>query len=236
MEKFNYHLAVRTANKKLGNYVAASTTSSNSCPTDCPMATVCYGKKGPASWHWNKVNKGDRGSDYTTFLSDVQTKLANGQLFRINVTGDLSHTDGYIDSYKLGKLDRLCSTKGLMTWTYTHHHQTKDRKLANLKTIKEASRTNFCINLSTEKVGDALELHKQGHSVSIANAQLFKHCLDQYKRGNHKPNIAKDGYKADLIACPEQRPDLAGKVTCSKCRLCTMHSPNKRAIVVFDIH
>ena len=227
-----HHLTKKTSNKKVGSNVAASTTSSDSCPPACPMATVCYGKKGPASWHWRKLDKKERGTNYTQFLKDVEG-LANGSLFRINVTGDLPSFGGIIDSFKLSQLDKICKSKNLIAWTYTHHHVTQDKRLVNLQIIKEASRSGFCINLSTEDIDEALDLYNQGHSVSIANTELFNYLTI------NKGVVKQYGDKLKrFVPCPEQRTDLPEgvKVTCSNCRLCTNHNPNKRDIVVFKVH
>ena len=87
-----FHLSKKSSNKKLGG-LPASTSSKDTCPSSCPLFNKCYAKKGPQSWHWAKVNQGERGTDWDTFCSQVE-KLKPGTLFRHNVSGDLPTIGG----------------------------------------------------------------------------------------------------------------------------------------------
>ena len=92
------HLTLKSRNKKVGP-VPVSTTSRNSCPTDCPFRdNGCYAALGPLALFWNKVD-----------------------------AGDLPGNGRNIDMFKLKKL--VDANKGKRGFTYTHyqpHHHIND--------------------------------------------------------------------------------------------------------------
>ena len=220
-----FHLTKASANKKLGSYVAASTSSADTCSSLCPFKQdgSCYAMHGPQSWHWAKVSSGERGSNWWDFCQSV-LNLKPKQLFRLNVSGDLpTNEDGLINFIKLHTLVTSCELQELRGWTYTHHHLTNEK---NLQIIQEMRSNNLTINLSCEDIDQALDYRDQGFNVSIVNDDLF-----DYLTVNHDLFYERK-FLSSFVACPEQYKE---GVTCATCRLCTNNNP-KRPIVVFKKH
>lgn len=225
MRNTYYHLTAKTSNKKLGDKVAASTSSKDTCPALCPFKIdgSCYAAKGPQSWHWAKVSKGTRGTnDYYSFIDEI-LNLKKHQLFRVNVSGDLvTDSKGIISKYRLGALKTACETKQLKAWTYTHHHLSSPENLEIIKSFNKSK--HLTINLSCEDRFEAAKYQQEGFNVSIVDDDLFDLLRDGYqvKQGTTK-----------FIACPEQLPNSSAK--CSTCKICT-RSSSKRPVVVFKKH
>jgi len=100
------HLTLKSANAKTGP-IPVSTTSKESCPTDCAMRGECYAASGPLALHWSAVtlvaaNRGRRGFTYSHYrdgasLSWIQT--ANEWGFTVNLSAnDLSDADTLADT------------------------------------------------------------------------------------------------------------------------------------------
>ena len=217
-----YHLSKTSANKKLGSFVAASTSSKDTCPTLCPFKIdgSCYAAKGPQSWHWAKVSKGERGSNWWDFCQSV-LKLKPKQLFRLNVSGDIPCNEaGIIDRVKLSTLVTSCELQELKAWTYTHTYLNDDE---NLGIIKANESDHLTINLSCEDRYKAAEYQQQGFNVSMVDDDIFELLRNGFevKQGTTK-----------FTACPEQYID---GVTCSTCRKC-IKSSEDREVIVFKTH
>lgn len=233
---FTVHLS-KTSNKKLGKGVFASTTSADSCPVTCGMYDECYAKKGPQSWHWTKVNKGERGTDWDTFCSSVE-RLKAGTLFRHNVSGDLPYVVHYhgdtwrqIDAKKLDQLQCATVNADVTLYTYTHTHTDPMYGLSNLDTIKRFSQHGFVINVSTEKPRDAVKFKKLGFDVVITNTNTFDVAVHSIKHRKQPANIVVNGEAVKVIPCPEQYTDSA---TCATCKLCAR--ANRDYIIAFKKH
>ena len=82
-----------SSNRKTGP-IPVSTTSSESCPSTCPLRNAgCYAAVGYTRIQWSKVDSGERGRDWKGFVSEVR-KLPRGQVWRHNVAGDLPTQTG----------------------------------------------------------------------------------------------------------------------------------------------
>ena len=90
------HITAKSSNMKVGK-IPVTTTEESSCPTTCPFyGGGCYAKSGVhLRSHWEKVSKGERGTDWDG-LTDFVKSLKAGQLFRHNQAGDMPHLDGLI--------------------------------------------------------------------------------------------------------------------------------------------
>jgi hypothetical protein len=233
---FTVHLS-KTSNKKLGKGVYASTTSADSCPVTCGMYAKCYAKKGPQSWHWAKVNRAERGTDWNTFCSQVE-KLKPGTLFRHNVSGDLPYVVHYhgetwrqIDTAKLDQLQCATVNAGVTFYTYTHTHTDTQYGESNLNTIKRFSQHGFVINVSTETIRTAAKYHLEGLDVVITDTALFKFAVNNLKEYKQPTKIKYCGEAVKVIPCPEQYTDSA---TCATCKLCTR--ANRDFVIAFKEH
>jgi hypothetical protein len=219
------HLA-KTSNKKLGKGVYASTTSADSCSLTCGMFNECYAKKGPQSWHWAKVTKGERGTDWDTFCSQVE-KLKPKTLFRHNVSGDLPTIAGVLDTVKLDKLQCAVTNSGSTFYTYTHWHTNR----YNQDVIKRFSQFGFVINVSTEKPIDALRYKQQGFDVVITNTNVFDIAVYSIKHRKQLASIVVNGEDVPVLPCPEQYTESA---TCATCKLCARS--NRDYVIAFKKH
>ena len=229
----NFHLSTKSSNKKLGG-IAATTTSADSCPTTCGLFNQCYAKKGPQSWHWAKVNKGTRGTDWPSFLSQIE-KLKPGSMLRHNVSGDLpTITGGLLDVVKLDQLQCATTNANLKFYTYTHWHTDQTYGNTNVDTIKRFSQPGFVINVSTEDVDEAI-FHKWiGCDVVITNTTVFEFAVEsiQKKQGPLKVcSVENLDQSFNVIPCPEQYTESA---TCKTCKLCSRY--NRDYIIAFKEH
>ena len=228
-----FHLSTKSSNKKLGG-LPASTTSADSCPTTCGLYHACYAKKGPQSWHWSKVNKGTRGTDWPSFLSQIE-KLKPGSLFRHNVSGDLPTINGgLLDVVKLDQLQCATTNANVGLYTYTHWHTDKTFGKTNVDSIKRFSQPGFVINVSTESVDDALFYREIGCDVVLTNTTVFEFAVEsiQKKQGLLKIcSVENLDESVNVIPCPEQYTDSA---TCKTCKLCSRY--NRDYVIAFKEH
>jgi hypothetical protein len=187
------------------------------------MFNECYAKKGPQSWHWAKVNKGERGTDWATFCSQVE-KLKPRTLFRHNVSGDLPTIGAAIDTVKLDQLQCAVVNSGARFYTYTHWAIGAN----NEDTIKRFSQNGFVINVSTERPRDALKFKQRGFDVVITNTDVFNVAVDTIKNHNQ---LAFIGENVKVLPCPEQYTESA---TCATCKLCARD--NRDYVIAFKKH
>ena len=228
-----FHLTTKSSNKKLGG-LPASTTSADSCPLTCGLYHVCYAKKGPQSWHWAKVNKGTRGTDWPSFLSQVE-KLKPGSLFRHNVSGDLPTINGgLLDVVKLDQLQCATTNANVGLYTYTHWHTDKTFGKTNVDSIKRFSQPGFVINISTETIEDAAFYKATGCDVVITNTTVFDFAVRAIKDNKQPLQIVSTEDLTEpvkVIPCPEQYTESA---TCKTCKLCSRY--NRDYVIAFKEH
>ena len=203
------HLTLKSANVKTGP-LPVSTTTSDSCPTDCAMRAECYAANGPLALHWKAVSTGQRGTDWPTFTKSI-VALPDGQLWRHNQAGDLPQTDGTIDAVKLGQL--VAANTGRRGFTYSHH-----RDAASINWIRHANAWGFTVNLSANDLQDADTLadHAAGPVVVVLPSTTTANTTTPKGR--------------TVVVCPAtQRAD----VSCATCQLCQRQ---RAAIVGFPAH
>lgn len=229
-----FHLTTKSSNKKLGG-LPASTSSSDTCPLSCGLYNQCYAKRGPQSWHWAKVTKQERGTDWPSFLSQVE-KLKPGSLFRHNVSGDLPtlNSCNALDQAKLFSLMKATETAGVSLYTYTHWWTDDDFGRANLNIVKRFSRPGFVINVSTEDVEIAVLFKRYGLDVVLTNTDVFDMAVHGIKNGCSSLEIVNSSdldNPVKVIPCPEQYTDTA---TCASCKLCSR--ANRNYVIAFKEH
>ena len=213
-----YHLTAKSSNVKTGP-IAVSTTSQDSCPSDCPlMSSGCYAKSGPLKLHWDKVSAGPwidkpRGTDLLSFCDSIR-QLPGGSLFRHNQAGDLPHVNGLINAHALELITDACAERSLVAWTYTHH---KVDNMNNVIMIKRSNKVGLTVNVSAHSQQHAADCHKQG---------LPSVCI--VPRGETRKHWEHDGVK--FLVCPAQTSEK----TCSECRLCAI--ADRSCVVAFKAH
>jgi len=204
-----YHLTLKSANAKTGP-IPVSTSGDETCADDCAMRDECYAATGPLALHWAKVSRGERGTDWPTFVGAVGA-LPDDQLWRHNQAGDLPQRDGTIDAAKLGQL--VAANTGRRGFTYSHH-----RDAASINWIRHANAWGFTVNLSANDLADADALadHAAGPVVVVLPSTQTTNTTTPKGR--------------PVIVCPAtQRAD----VSCATCQLCQRQ---RTAIVGFPAH
>jgi len=204
-----YHLTLKSANSKTGP-IPVSTSGDETCADDCEMKEECYAATGPLALHWAKVSRGERGTNWLTFVAAIAA-LPTGQLFRHNQAGDLPRKDGAIDPVKLGQLVR--ANLGKRGFTYSHH-----RDAESINWIRHANAWGFTVNLSANNLSDAdmLADHAAGPVVVVLPSTQTRNTVTPKGR--------------PVIVCPAtQRED----VSCATCQLCQRQ---RTAIVGFPAH
>ena len=206
-------LTAISSNRKTGA-IPTSTTEKASCPSTCPfLLKGCYAKGGPQNIHWSAISRGERGMVWSEFTSAIR-KLKRGQLWRHNVSGDLPHSDGVIDSAKVSAL--VDANRGRKGYTYTHHILNNE----NLAIIQESNKNGFTINASCESVdvADSVMTEHGIPSVAVINSEESRRFF-----------TTTNGRK--VIVCPATVHD---NVSCADCGICA--NANRSAIVAFPAH
>ena len=206
-------LTAISSNRKTGA-IPTSTTEKASCPSTCPfLLKGCYAKGGPQNIHWSAISRGERGVTWSEFTSAIR-KLKRGQLWRHNVSGDLPHSDGVIDSAKVSAL--VDANRGRKGYTYTHHILNNE----NLAIIQESNKNGFTINASCESVdvADSVMTEHNIPAVAVINSEESRRFF-----------TTTSGRK--VIVCPATVHD---NVSCADCGICA--NANRSAIVAFPAH
>jgi len=207
-------LTLASGNSQTGA-IPTTVTERESCAPTCPFLDKgCYGKYHLQGVHWRAVSDHERGVSWDEFISKVR-KFVPDQLWRHNVTGDLPHTFGDIDSPKVDALVRANRNK--RGFTFTHHVLNSH----NLQVIKNANARGFTINASTE-------------SVEVADKVMSEHGIPavavipstESRRFFHTESGRK------VIVCPAKIHK--GKVNCSTCGLC--QQSDREFIIAFPAH
>jgi len=203
------HLTLKSANVKTGP-IPVSTTSKESCPTDCAMRDACYAASGPLALHWSAVSAGTRGTSWGQFCESIAA-LPDGQLWRHNQAGDLPQVGGTVDAVKLGQL--VAANQGKRGFTYSHH-----RDAASLAWIRHANAWGFTVNLSANDLRDADALADTGAGPVVV-------VLPSTQTEN---TTTPAGRK--VVVCPATQRD---DVSCATCQLCQRQ---RGTIVGFPAH
>lgn len=214
-----YHLTKKSSNKKTGP-IAVSTTSKDSCPSDCPLrGNGCYAESGPLRLHWDAVSDGPyrdkpRGWDIESFIRELKT-LPEGSCFRHNQAGDLPHYNGLINAHVLELIADACAERKLTAWTYTHHNVDN---MNNVVMIKRSNNVGLTVNVSA---------HSQQHAVDVYRQGIPAVCI--VPKDTQVNSWCTDGVK--FVVCPAQ---TSANKTCDECKLCA-HA-ERACVVAFKAH
>lgn len=204
-----YHLTVKSANTKTGP-IPVSTTSKDTCPTDCAMRDGCYAGSGPLALHWSAVSSGKRGGSLEDLTAAIRA-MPDGQLWRHNQAGDLPGDGRTIDPIALW--DIVHANKGRRGFTYTHY-----RDEDSLNWISVANERGFTVNLSANDLADADKLADTGAGPVVV-------VLSSTVNANLKTPAGRD-----VVICPATQRD---DVSCATCQLCQRQ---RTKIVGFPAH
>jgi len=200
-----------SSNAQLGT-IPASTTEPKSCPSTCALKDVCYAKFHFQGANWRKVS--ETGLLWTEFLSKVR-KIARGQIWRHNVSGDLpSDAEGNINVEDVRGL--VVANRGRRGYTYTHHILNTE----NVAILQEANNNGFTISASCEcvEVADQVMTEHGIPAVAVINSEESRRFF-----------TTTNGRK--VVVCPAKIHD---NVTCSTCGICA--NPDRTVVVAFPAH
>lgn len=214
-----------SSNSKTGP-ILTTITSRESCPDACGLkGSGCYAESGHVRLHWNNASKpfkqgknGFTGGDLSQLVGEIKQQ-AKGSLWRMNVSGDLSHTEQAINSHDLRLIIQANTNK--RGFTYTHHNVLADNNTArwNAELIRKANEAGFTINLSADNLehADQLKALNIGPVVTILPIDADK--LTHTPAGNQ------------VVICPAV---LNENITCATCGVCAVAT--RRTIIGFPVH
>jgi hypothetical protein len=210
----NYQLVKKSHNSKTGE-IPVSTSAAETCPSACPFkANGCYAEAGfYTNLNWKKVTTGERGKDWQSFLEDVRS-IADGQLWRHNVAGDLPGKDNAINGKALGEL--AAANTGKRGFTYTHKPMDT---ATNRDAVKLANENGFTVNLSANTLAHADELKDLGIAPVVVVVAHDAPAKLATPKGN------------TVVVCPAQQHE---DVTCKSCGLCAIK--DRKVIIGFQAH
>ncbi len=210
MEVPLYHLSVASENSKTGP-IPVSTSPRSTCPDNCGLKEHggCYAENYPMMYHWDKVDRGERGREWDDFLLQIKAMKKN-QLWRHNQAGDLVGTGDVIDEWNLATL--TAANEGRRGFTYTHYPMTEHNKTC----VRLANEDGFVINLSADTLQDADEYLALGIAPVVV---MLAEPLTKTPAGNK------------ITVCPAQTTEY---MTCAVCKLC--QKKDRKAIVGFLVH
>ena len=210
----NFHLSLSSSNQKTGP-IPVSTSSIDTCPKSCAMHKICYAKFGPMAIHWRKVSNNLRGSNWESFLQQINN-LPSNTLWRHNQACDLIGCKTNNEKINEKALKQLVkANKGKKGFGYTHRWKHED----NFRIIQSANNNGLTINFSADSIKDAdfLVSKKSGPVVCVVDKNIT----------NNFTTLA--GNK--VIICPNVKNS---QITCWKCKLCA--NPNRTFIIGFPAH
>lgn len=202
-----YHFIPESSNRKTGA-IPVTYTERASCPPSCPHYRAdCYAEDFYTRMAWDKVPQ--RGGTLEA-LCEAVAALPEGQLWRMNVAGDLPGEGEAVDPVALGEIVR--ANTGRRGFTYTHKKSPEA-----LAWAAHATRWGFTVNLSADDAGEADALADHGPVCAIVPTDT--------------PEKSYTPEGRTIIVCPAQSRE---DVTCASCGLCAI--PDRRVIIGFRAH
>ena len=204
-----YHFVPRSSNRKTGA-IPVTYSQRETCPESCPhYREDCYAEDYYTRMAWDKVPQ--RGGTLGEMCASIAA-LPDGQLWRMNVAGDLPGVGETVDAAALGEIVR--ANIGRRGFTYTH------KKSADaLQWAADATRWGFTVNASADDAGDADAL------MDVYDGPVTCIVPSDTPEKTQTPN----GHT--IIVCPAQ---TRADVTCETCGLCAR--ADRRVIIGFRAH
>jgi len=216
-----YHVTKKSSNKKTGQ-IMVTTTERKSCDPACPfMRNGCYADAGPLALHWDKVSRGERGTDLDGLCEAIESQ-PRFALWRHNQAGDLPGEGRKIDRKALNRI--VSSNAGKCGFTYTHKTMTLK---SNREAVKSANERGFTVNLSANDLADADKL---------SDLEIGPVCVVLPSDASEN-TATPQGRK--VVVCPATQRD---NVSCATCGLCqnygdfTITQKVTRPIIGFPAH
>lgn len=195
-------------------------TSSDTCPDNCGLkGQGCYAGFGMVGMHWRKTDKGLHSGNLGELCANIQA-LPRGQLWRMNVAGDLPmYKADFINGDAVELLVK--ANKGKGGFTYTHHVVLGDSEAAenNRAIIANANKQGFTVNLSADTLADADALQALGIAPVV--------CV--LPENGPKTYVTPAGNT--VVTCPATYRD---DIQCANCGICQV--VNRKSIIGFPVH
>lgn len=203
-----FHFVKQSSNGKTGP-IPITYSERSTCPPSCPQkSAACYAEAFHTRMTWDKVAQ--RGTDLEG-LAKAIAALPQGQIWRMNVAGDLPGEGETVDAHALGEIVR--ANMGRKGFTYTHKKSREAIKWARL-----ATQWGFTVNLSADDAGEADKLAATGLPVTtIVPMDTPRHTTTPEGR--------------PILVCPAQTVDY---MTCALCQMC--QKADRRHIIGFRAH
>jgi hypothetical protein len=202
-----YHFIRESENRKTGP-IPVVYSARETCPPSCAHYRAdCYAEDFFTRMTWDKVPQ--RGGTLADLVANLES-LPTGQLWRLNIAGDLPGKGEAIDPRALGWIIR--ANFGKRGFTYTHK-----RSREAIKWATEATRWGFTVNLSADDAGEADTLAATGLPVA---------CIVP----KDTPERSTTPGGLPIVVCPAQTRDT----NCNACGLC--QRANRKVIVGFRAH
>ncbi|CAB4202219.1 hypothetical protein UFOVP1366_7 [uncultured Caudovirales phage] len=203
----------RTSRNSKTGPMPVTTTSEESCPTDCPLKhNGCFAEGGPLAILWRKVTDRKAGIAWADAMVSIKA-LPKGTLWRHNQAGDLPGIGNNIDAAAMRQLVR--ANKGKRGFTYTHKPMTAD----NADAVIDAIGQGFTVNLSANDLAHADALADTGIGPVVVVLPADQTRATKTPAGRH------------VAICPAA---ISDNVTCVTCGLCALAS--RKAIIGFPAH
>lgn len=204
-----YHFIRQSGNSKTGP-IPVTYSERETCPPSCPHYRAdCYAEDFYTRMAWDKVPA--RGGTLAELCASIEA-LPAGQLWRMNVAGDLPGQGEDLDPVALGEIVR--ANIGRRGFTYTHK-----KSPDALHWVAHANAWGFTVNLSADDAGDADALAETGAGPVCAIVP------------SDTPEKSYTPAGRTIIVCPAQTRD---HVSCSTCGLCAR--ADRQVIIGFRAH
>ena len=158
---------------------------------------------------WDKVSH--RGGSIDDLCARIES-MPDGQLWRMNVAGDLPGVGERVNARELARI--VNANKGKRGYTYTHKRQPQA-----LEQAKKATANGFVVNVSADTLAEADNLANAGAWPIAALVP------------SDAPEKLSTPSGRKVIVCPAQTRD---NVTCASCGLCAVAS--RKVIIGFRAH
>jgi len=209
-----FHITPKSKNAKVGK-MAVTTSTAKTCPTSCPFKrNGCYADSGPLKLHWDKVTEGERGDDWSTFISKIKD-LPTGSKWRHNQAGDLPGDMEKLNDEKCIELAK--ANKGKRGFTYTHYDVLNN--FQNAITVNSMNHLGFTVNVSANNLEHADKLCDMD-IAPVATVLPIEQTTN---------TVTPKGRK--VVVCPATYKD---DVSCASCMLCEKWDRN--VVVGFPAH
>lgn len=232
-----YHITLDSRNRKTGNIIV-TTSSRDTCPNVCPFKKAgCYANCAPLRFHWDKVTRGEMGTDFNEFIenlkripieraeklrkkikdkAELERTLKEKIPLRLWQAGDLPGKNNKINIGQVKKLVDILSP--FNAFGYTHKPLNKN----NIVAIKYCNDNGVTINLSANSLLHADKLF----DIDIAPVTVT------VARDIKKSFLTPMGRKVKI--CPAA---ISDKIHCANCGggvpLC---SRKRDYIIAFPAH